>query len=233
MSEGAGHPKGGLEPGADRPSDEALVSAIRSSASAESVREAWRELLVRHLPMVRVLCRQMLGRGPGAEDACQESVVRVMRGISGFDERSRVSTWMYRVALNTCLSRIRDEGRRGARSLQAPPQNGQDEGFGGAARGVGEIVAQSREPIPGVGVEQGDDRALVGEALLRLDPDLRSVLLLRDAQGLDYAQIAELLEVRVGTVKSRLFRARLALRQAFEGIRAERLGPRRARDGTE
>lgn len=230
MSEGPGQHNGRLGEGADRPSDEALVAAIRAAESPEAQREAWRALLVRYQPMVHTLCRQMLGQNGPVEDACQDTLIRVMRGLGGFDERSRVSTWIYRVTVNCCLSRIRSDTRRSAATLRLAPETGPGGAEGGPGTRLTDFLPQSREPIPGRGVEQEDDRALVGEALARLDPDLRSVLLLRDAQGLDYAQIAELLEVRVGTIKSRLFRARLALRQAFESVRAERLGPSEARD---
>ena len=90
---------------------------------------------------------------------------------------------------------------------------------------MADLLPQSREQSVADSVEQEDQRALVIEALDQLDPDMRSVLLLRDAQGLEYVQIAELLAVQIGTIKSRIFRARLALRQAVERVRAGRLGP--------
>lgn len=226
MSEGSGHLNGRLRQDADRPSDEDLVAAIRAADSPDAVREAWRALLVRYQPMMHSLCRQMLGPKAPIEDACQDALVKVMRGLHTFDDRARVSTWIYRVTVNCCLSRVRKESRNKAVTLDSGPKSAS----AGTAPTLADFLPQSREPIPGRSVQQEDQRALVTEALGNLDPDLRSVLLLRDAQGLDYAQIAELLEVRVGTVKSRIFRARLALRQAVESVRAARLGPSEARD---
>ena len=230
MSKTTGQSNGRLHGDADRPSDEQLVSAIREADSPESVREAWRELLVRYQPMMHTLCRQMLGPKAPIEDACQDALVKVMRGLHTFDDRARISTWIYRVTVNCCLSRIRKESRHRAVTLDSGPKAGSGSGSSGSGPTLGDFLPQSREPIPGRSVQQEDQRALVTEALGNLDPDLRSVLLLRDAQGLDYAQIAELLEVRVGTVKSRIFRARLALRQSVESIRAARLGPSEAKE---
>ena len=225
MSDAPGQSNGKLPRDAVRPSDEELVAAIRSAETPEDLRKAWHDLLVRFQPLMHSLCRQMLGQSSSIDDACHDALVRVMKGLHTFDDRARVSTWIYRVTLNTCLSRLRKESRNQALTLDSGPRGGFGGGSAGPGSALSEFLPQSREPIPGRGVEQEDLRALVTEALGRLEPDLRSVLLLRDAQGLDYAQIAELLEVRVGTVKSRIFRARLALRQSVESVRAERLGP--------
>ncbi len=230
MSNAPGQSNGKLPPDAARLSDEDLVVAIRNADSPEELRKAWHDLLARFQPLMHSLCRQMLGRSSSADDACHDALVKVMKGFHTFDDRARVSTWIYRVTLNTCLSRLRKESRDQALPLDSGPRGGFGGGSSGPGSALSEFLPQSREPIPGRGVEQEDLRALVTEALGRLDPDLRSVLLLRDAQGLDYAQIAELLEVRVGTVKSRIFRARLALRQSVESVRAERLGPSEAKE---
>lgn len=230
MNEGPLHTNGKLPDDAERPSDEALVAAIRSAESPEAVREAWRDLLVRFQPLMHSLCRQMLGPTAQIDDTCQDALIKVMRGLHTFDERARVSTWIYRVTVNCCLTQLRKDGRHKTVTLDSGLKTASGPGSLGSRPTLGDFLPQSREPIPGRSVQQEDQRALVTEALGNLDPDLRSVLLLRDAQGLDYAQIAELLEVRVGTVKSRIFRARLALRQSVESVRAARLGPSEAKD---
>lgn len=230
MSVPPGHSENGrLSSEGDREADERLVAAIRAARTPDELRCAWHDLLAKFQPMMLGLCRQMLGPKRPAEDACHEALVRVMQGLHTFDDRSRVSTWIYRVTLNACLSHIRKESRNEGLTLDSRAPGGPGRSGKGSPGTLGEFLPQSREPIPGGRVEQEDQRALVTEALGFLDPDLRSVLLLRDAQGLDYAQIAELLEVRVGTIKSRIFRARLALRQAVESVRAGRLGPSEAR----
>lgn len=202
-----------------------MLERIRQATTPDEKRQAWEPLLVRHQPMMHALCRQMLGPRGSIEDACHDALVRVMRGIDSFDGSAKLSTWIYRVTMNSCLSRLRQEGRRKARVVSGDAPRGSRQGSGESTASLADLLPQYREPLGTSRVEQQDQRDLVIEALGRLDPDLRSVLLLRDAQGLDYAQIAELLEVRVGTIKSRIFRARLALRQVVESVRAERLGP--------
>ncbi|GAB5497274.1 MAG: RNA polymerase sigma factor SigM [Phycisphaerales bacterium] len=221
MTEPSGHPNGQYE----GPSDEELLARIRDAHSPAEKRDAWEPLLVRYQPLIHGLCRQMLGPRGAIEDACQDALVRVMRGIDSFDGKAKLSTWIYRVTMNSCLSRLRKDNRRKARVVSGNAPTGSKQGSDGPASMLTDLLPQYREPIGASRVEREDQRDLVIEALGRLDPDLRSVLLLRDAQGLDYAQIAELLEVRVGTIKSRIFRARLALRQVVESVRAERLGP--------
>ena len=73
-----------------------------------------------------------------------------------------------------------------------------------------------REPLPAQRIEQEQARSAVAEALDSLDADMRSILVLRDLQDMDYQQLAEALDIPIGTVKSRLFRARAALREAIE-----------------
>jgi RNA polymerase sigma-70 factor (ECF subfamily) len=207
------------------PSDDEIVAAIRAAETPAEIRSAWEPLLLRYQPMMHSLCRQMLGDSGQTDDACHDALVRVMRGFHTFDGNAKVSTWMYRVTMNSCLSRLRKDTRRKVKIVPESTLRGPKSGSEGAGSTLADLLPQSREPSVAGSVEQGDQRALVIEALGQLDPDLRSVLLLRDAQSLDYAQIAELLEVRVGTIKSRIFRARLALRQAVERVRAGRLGP--------
>ncbi len=233
MSDAPGHLNGKLSADAPQPSDEILVEAIRNAKSPDDLRQAWHDLLARYQPLMHRLCHQMLGTSPSIDDTCHDALVRVMKGLHTFDDRARVSTWIYRVTMNTCLSQLRKQARRQTLTLDSAPSGGPGGGQAGSRSGFQEFLPQSREPVPGRGVEREDLRHLVTEALGHLEPDLRSVLLLRDAQGLEYAQIAELLEIRVGTVKSRIFRARLALRQTVESIRAQRLGPSEAQEKSE
>ncbi len=114
--------------------------------------------------------------------------------------------------MNTCLSHLRKQKLRRHASLEAL-----EEGRDGES---GRQIGLSREPAPGRGVELEQMRRKLQWALLQLDPQMRSVLVLRDIRGLDYEQIAGVEEIAIGTVKSRLFRARLALRQALS--RADR-----------
>ena len=117
-------------------------------------------------------------------------------------ESQRLSTWIIRVTMNCCLSHLRKQRIRRHASLddEAGPGERPDSG----------------EPSPVERVQLSEMRAMLLRAMQRLDPALRAVLVLRDLQELDYQQIATVLGTPVGTVKSRLFRARTALRRAAE-----------------
>ncbi len=97
-------------------------------------------------------------------------------------------------------------------------------GWGDRGRGSAERVPdqQAREPAAELSVEREETRRLVAAALLRILPEQRAILVLRDSKGLEYEQIAEVLDVPVGTVKSRLFRARSALREVIESMTHKR-----------
>jgi len=215
------HPNGELQ----KPSDDEIIAAIRAAETPAEQRAAWEPLLVRYQPMMHSLCRQMMGRNAPVDDACHDALVRVMRGFHTFAGDAKVSTWIYRVTMNSCLSRLRKDSRQKSRTVSETTLRTLKPGSEGVSSTLADLLPQSREHCAAGSVEQEDQRALVIEALDLLDPDMRSVLLLRDAQGLEYVQIAELLAVQIGTIKSRIFRARLALRQAVERVRAGRLGP--------
>ena len=114
--------------------------------------------------------------------------------------------------MNLSISHLRKSQVRSAVSLD------QQVGGDGQSVPLGNMVASGREPSPTSGVETKEQVAQLEVAIQRLEVDLRSVLLLRDLQDMDYKSIAEILALPIGTVKSRLFRARLALRQSLEGI---------------
>lgn len=154
-----------------------------------------------------------------AADLTQDALVKIVQGLSGFDGSSKVSTWMIRVAMNTVLSYLRSQKLRRHASLDAA-----------AVTAAGKMPAESeqidtdqplspvsREPSAASSVQGSEAQERLLDALASLDADQRAILVLRDVRGLDYDQIAVVLGVAVGTVKSRLFRAREALRGILEG----------------
>ncbi len=199
----------------DRPDPDILKRA------QEGERDALDALLRPEMDRVYAVCRRMVSSREDAEELAQDALVKIIRGLPGYDGRASLSTWMTRVAINVCLSWLRAHGRR--------------------ARRVGGVVglehpdsiesASSAEPGGGNGVqEDGEPRRRIERALDAVRPDERAVLVLRDVRGLDYAAIGSALDLPVGTVKSRLFRARAALRAAMEAL-DERAGGRGADDG--
>ena len=179
-------------------------------------REAIGALLEPEMGRVFATCRRMVGSRDEAEELAQEALIRVIRGLPRFDGRSALSTWITRVTINTCLSWLRTKARRAGKTplnLKHPDR-------------------EPGNPPEPAGVQQGDPRALrVQEALTRLKPEHRAVLVLRDVRDLDYDSIAAALDLAVGTVKSRIFRARAALRAEIESIEEQEHQTQHERDG--
>lgn len=123
----------------------------------------------------------------------------MVRGLSRFDHRSAFSTWSYRVATNACLDELRRRGRR--------PVPGLDDA-------AADAVTSRREHAPDL-AETVTERDRLDAALAALPDDFRAPVVLRDQLGLDYAEIAEVLEIPAGTVRSRIARGRNALARAL------------------
>ena len=118
-----------------------------------------------------------------------------MRGLPRFDGRSAFTTWSYRVATNACLDELRRRGRRPVTGLDTE---------------VVEAVGARPGGEPGL-ADTVVDRSLLDDALARLPEEYRAPVVLRDQLGLDYAEIAEVLDIPPGTVRSRIARGRAAL----------------------
>ncbi len=181
----------------------ALVSRIRQRGIAD--REAWNELLAHHQDRLYATCLRMVGPNAAA-DLTQDAMVKILQGLDGYDGRSQLSTWMIRVAMNACLSWLRSQKLRRHKSLDVGSP---------FVRGLGTSPNQP-ELSAGQGVERKEAKAALAAALAELPDEQRAILVLRDVHGLEYEQVAGVLEIAVGTVKSRLFRARLALRAGVE-----------------
>lgn len=211
---------GDERPTPDADFDRAAVIAVRAAITDEQRKKAWTRIFEMYEPMMRSLASRTLRSDELGREVCHEAIVRAISRFDTFDDRARLGTWLFRVTYNACISRIRRDQRRRMLSV--------DEAIGGpgasGSRSIRAQMVQGSEPEPEPGVQASEDRADVLRALDRLDPDQRGILLLRDGQGLEYGRIADVLGVARGTIKSRLFRARAALRQALEAIRAERVG---------
>ena len=161
--------------------------------------EAAFEALIRtHERKVYALCRRMCRNEDDALEAAQDAFLAVWRGIGSFREDAAFSTWLYRLATNACLDILRREKKRGGDvSLD-------DE----EAR----LDVADTAPRPEEAAERAETRRMVREGLLALPDDYRQVLLLRETEQLSYQEIADVTGLELGTVKSRISRARLALR---------------------
>ena len=166
-----------------------------ATAAARGDQRALDTLLRRHASMIHAVCRRVLTNADDALDAAQNAMVAIARHIDTFDNRARFSTWCYRIATNAALDEARRRSRRPA-PVEIVPEPRTDAIY------VDETVA---------------DRIDVDSALARLSPDQRAAVALRDLLGLDYAEIAAVLEIPPGTVRSRIARGRAALAELIGG----------------
>lgn len=159
------------------------------------------------------VCWRMCGRREDAEDLAQEVFVRAFQQLHRFEGQARFYTWVYRIAVNLTLS-----ARRRPSILRHSSLDARAEGLGANHDGDGlrrSVASSDREPVDAAAAKES--REIVAAALERLEPDHRAVVVLRDLEGLDYDEIAEILDVPQGTVKSRLHRGRAALRDLLAG----------------
>lgn len=221
-------PDPGAQPGPDDALDAQLVTRIRNGDQ-----QAWTELLTRYQDRLFGVCLRMIGTGPQARqtasDLCQESMVKVIQGLHTFDNQAKLSTWMIRVTMNVCLSHLRSQKLRRHASLDSPrsgnPQQPGGAGSAKASRSGSTLYFQplAQEPDSDLRIQHDEDVSRVARALSKLDSDQRAILVLRDVRGLDYEHIAQVLSLQLGTVKSRIFRARMALKAILEA--EQRKGP--------
>jgi RNA polymerase sigma-70 factor, ECF subfamily len=170
---------------------------------------AFRELIDGHRDRVYNITYRMLGNRAEAEDVAQEVFIAVFRMIDTFREESKFSTWLYRVAVNHAKNRIKYLARRHDRD-----KDELDEMAGGVNGAT--INAPVRAAAPDRALEGAQLEVLLQEAIATLDEDHRIVVVLRDIEELSIEEICEITELPDGTVKSRLHRARLALRKKLQ-----------------
>jgi RNA polymerase sigma-70 factor (ECF subfamily) len=184
-----------------------LADEQLAERAAGGDRTALDVLLRRHQRLVYRLCRRLCAGEADALDATQEALVTVARRIDHFDGRSSFTTWLYRVTTNACLDELRRRRRRPwPMDLDTPV------GVEGR-RGFPAAMAHGAAADP---AETAAQRIDLDRALASLAPAARAVVVLRDVIGLDYAEIAAVLDVPGGTVKSRLARARAQLAATLE-----------------
>lgn len=189
--------------------DEVLVQRAQNGDKA-----ALSELIGRYERRTYNLAFRLMGNHADASDAAQEALVRVYTRLHNFRGDSAFSTWLFRVATNTCLDELRRRGRLRTTSLDNP-----------LATDEGELPRQvDVDPEgPTEHAERREVQAAVQRAINRLPEEYRVVVVMRDLQDLPYQEIAAELGTSLGTVKSRLHRARLALRAIIRATEAQKL----------
>lgn len=182
--------------------DAELVSAAKNGDT-----DAFGTLVERHQSMVYSLAFRMTGNPDDAADLSQDAFLRAWRGLDRFQERSTFATWLYRLTNNLCIDFLRREKRRDEVSITVEKDGEEYQSELPDERYAPERVLEKKQAQ--LTLEQG---------LAALSPEHRQVLILRETEGLSYVEIARILGLEEGTVKSRLARARLALRRFLHGL---------------
>ncbi|MCA9679240.1 MAG: sigma-70 family RNA polymerase sigma factor [Myxococcales bacterium] len=171
---------------------------------------AFRELVAEHRDRVFNLTFRMLGDRAEAEDVAQEVFITVFKTVDQFREESKFSTWLYRVTVNHCKNRIKYLARRQQRDHDELDETVVD-GGDNAAPTAPSVPRRPDRQLEGAQLEQ-----IMQRAIAELDEDQRALVVLRDVEDLSIEEICEITGLPDGTVKSRLHRARLALRKKIQ-----------------
>ena len=147
------------------------------------------------------LALRMVGNSEDAYDMSQEAFIKAYNSLHSFRGDSKFSVWLYRIVSNVCLDYLRARNRKATVSLSVENDDGEDV----------ELDIADEASSPQALLDRSLTRDAVRRGLQALPPDHREILLLREIQGLSYGEIADTLDLEVGTVKSRIFRARKKL----------------------
>jgi RNA polymerase sigma-70 factor, ECF subfamily len=160
--------------------------------------QAFGELVGRHERRIYAVCLRILGNAEDAADATQDTLLSVVRKLEGFRGDAAFTTWLHRIALNVCYDHLRRAQRRPMlhRVLDDEPNR------------------EPGEPVPDHADAVAEERTIAA-ALTEVPEDFRVAIVLADVQDLPYDEIAKVLDLPIGTVKSRVHRGRLALAHAL------------------
>ena len=167
--------------------------------------EAYEKLVIEHQKLVYNLALKITGSAEDALDVSQDVFLKAYLNLKSFREDSRLSVWLYRLTHNACMDHIRRTRPKNVFSLT------------GDADGQGEAYdVPDPSPLPSEEAERREVSRAVWDAIDKLPPDKREVLVMREISGMTYAEIASALKIEEGTVKSRLSRSRLALAEILK-----------------
>lgn len=186
--------------------DTVLVEQCRQGDS-----EAMERLILKYQNRIYNVILKICANADDAAELTQETFVKVIENIDKFEGRSGFYTWAFRIAVNLTLNYCQRSGRLGLKSLDA-------EDDGQARQQLKEFLNDDSSPDPAAVAANKELCEIVIASLMKLNDAQRTVVVLRDIEGMNYAQIAEVLDVELGTVRSRLSRARSNLRGIMEAI---------------
>ena len=164
--------------------------------------EAFSQLMAAQEGRMYAVALRMCGHREDAQDCLQEAMLRIFRSISGFKGQSSFATWVYRITMNTCLDELRKKRNRTSTSLDGLLEAGWSPSD--------EFDTPERHAL------NREKSAEIRRVIAELPEDMRAAVVLRDIEGLSYEEIARVLDINVGTIKSRISRGREKLREKFQ-----------------
>ncbi len=189
--------------------DAILVQQCRQGDS-----EAMERLIRKYQNRIYNIILKMCVNPDDAAELTQETFVKIIENINGFQGRSSFYTWAFRIAVNLTLNFCKKNVKVRLSSLDAQ----QDEHNEQARQQLKDFLSDDSSPEPAAIAQNKELCELAIKALMKLDENQKAVVVLRDIEGMSYAQISEVLDIELGTVRSRLSRARNNLREILESL---------------
>jgi len=189
--------------------DSVLVQQSQTGDTA-----AMERLILKYQNRIYNVILKMCGNPDDAAELAQEAFVKVIESIDKFQGKSSFYTWLFRIAVNLTLNHCQRSSRTATRSLDAE----ETEPNGETALVLRDCLSDERAVDPAAVAQSREICELAKKCLLQLEEPQRAVVVLRDIEGMDYAQIADVLNIELGTVRSRLSRARSNLREILESM---------------
>jgi RNA polymerase sigma-70 factor (ECF subfamily) len=195
-----------------KPASEPREDAILIRAFRDGDKAAFDKLVLKHKDRVFNLCYRLLGDYEEANDSAQETFIKIYGSLKKFRFESAFSTWLYRIAVNTCKNKLKSKAFRQKRKM-IPMDNPVSGNRNQPSREI-----QDESQSPAMELEKKERMRAIQEAINALPPEQREVVTLRDIEGFSYGEVAEITGFNLGTVKSRLARARQDLRKKLRSV---------------
>lgn len=193
--------------------DNELMARMKTATQGELMR-GFEIIVGRHKNAIVSFLFRFTGDFRTAEDLAQEAFLRVFKKIQDYNSTAKFSTWLYTIASNLAKDEFKRRSRHPARSLDW-------RGGGDTTRDMPQAkAADTTSSVPGARLEKDEVRLSVNKALDLLEAHDREILVLKDVQGLSYDEISEILSLPMGTVKSRISRARTAFKEVWKKMGA-------------
>jgi RNA polymerase sigma-70 factor (ECF subfamily) len=189
--------------------DDMLVEQCRRGDSS-----AMERLILKYQHRLYNVILKICANSDDAAELTQETFVKIIENINKFQGKSSFYTWAFRIAVNVTLNYCQRQARMGVLSLDIS-----EEDVGEHTRGILRgFLCDDRSPDPAVMAQNKELCDIVTGSLIKLDEAHRAIIVLRDIEGMSYSEIASVLNIEIGTVRSRLSRARHNLREILESI---------------